>query len=146
MRTGKFWRRLRRPDVAALGLMIPVIVFLWWRGGPQALEGLAQSRNLKKANAHALLVRPLLLEDERFDGVTLGSYTGGFGPGGCLLIGGSVPNGDAAIALRDLILSTAPPVDLAWALTLESPPFGPWDPAGVRTPDDLTWCVEIVPR
>jgi hypothetical protein len=124
-----------------LGVLASVV---WLRAGPHAATLIGQQRNLARARNHAATLERQLASDPRFARVVFGDYTGGPGSGGCLAITGSVADADVAKALRDMVIASSPPVDLAWALDIEQPPRR-WRPTNT-TATAGQWSIEVVPR
>lgn len=117
-------------------LFAPVILYVWWT---KVSIPVRQSWNLRQARTDAARLRPLLAQDERFQRVELGEYTGGLpdSAGGCLAICGTVRDAEAAEALRERILASSPLVELAWwNFHIEEPEYALWSPAGVESLKD----------
>ncbi|MEX2215151.1 MAG: hypothetical protein WD768_13540 [Phycisphaeraceae bacterium] len=76
-----------------------------------------QAYNLQLADEHVLKLEPLLKADARYKQVKLGRYTG---QGGAVWVMGDVADPEAALALRHLVDTTAPPVAVKYTLRILS--------------------------
>ena len=107
----------RLPRVAKIIIVgVALIIATWF--SPLGL----QKRNLIAAQRHVNLIVPRVRADSRFQKVRVITYTGNYG---CLWIGGSVNSRAEAEALKDLVVSTNPPVATRFMVFVSSEANGP---------------------
>ncbi len=82
-------------------------------------NGIKQAINMKAARDHADAIGAHIHADPRFLRVDLVDYTGGVC--GCLMARGDVSSEADALALREAIAATHPPVQVVFALSIPSP-------------------------
>ncbi len=78
-----------------------------------------QSANMRKADEHAIILKPRLAADPRFVEVELSAMTAG---GGCLLITGEVAARSDVEALKSLIAESKPPVEVMYVVSAKDAP------------------------
>ncbi len=85
--------------------------------------GARQRWNLHLAQVHADKLRTTLSKDPHFNRVQVSTYTGG---GGSLMLTGEINNVDDKAALKKLVDTTHPPVNVFY-MTITSAELHKWD-------------------
>ena len=98
-----------RCTVYAAVIVVVVVPFGYWATHYSA--GAIQRQRMVLAADHIKLLQPLLDRDERFRDVDLYPYTARHGTLG---VGGEIEGAEALADLREIVLSSEPPVEVVW--------------------------------